>query len=283
MSNTEPILAYVEHSGRLSRIALFVKFVMGAIAEFEVALPKRDSFKKAQGDMIEGFQMMLDALVDAPVMDTKAFVEAIHSAFVISEPSRQLVCNLSLVMLCSEMEIFIEHLIDVILTKDPRRLKDLASEKRLSAIELVESKDVFQNPMHIQYAIYPKIFAEIRLQLATVALFLVSCVLSCLIARNTKTIRITFVKTANSLLALLTLFLSLNYVLYMGTLQYGAIAGIEFDSSPVVGNFSPTGGYPMSFYFPSYGFVVFLFSCLILVWLTLRQNGIQKGSDASGA
>jgi DNA-binding Xre family transcriptional regulator len=137
----EPVLAYVDYSGRLSRIALFVKFVMGAIAEFEVSLPERESFKKGQLDLIEGFQMMLEALENAPVMDPKEFAKAVRSAFVISERSRQLVCNLSLVMLCTEMEIFIEHLIDVILTKEPRRLKDLASAKQLSVAELMDCED----------------------------------------------------------------------------------------------------------------------------------------------
>ena len=52
-----------------------------------------------------------------------------------------LIQNLSLVMLCTQLEIFIKHLIDVILVGDPRRLKAYASEKNVTAAEVVELGD----------------------------------------------------------------------------------------------------------------------------------------------
>jgi len=44
-------------------------------------------------------------------------------------------------MLVTQVEIFIEHLVDAILYKEPRRLKDLAGEKQLAARELVDAQN----------------------------------------------------------------------------------------------------------------------------------------------
>ena len=56
-------------------------------------------------------------------------MKSIDSALIISGPSRQLALSLSFVMLCTEMEIFIEHLIETILTSHPIKLKDCAPNK----------------------------------------------------------------------------------------------------------------------------------------------------------
>ena len=44
-------------------------------------------------------------------------------------------------MLVTQVEIFIEHLIDVILLADPRRLKDLAGDKQLTSTDIVDAQD----------------------------------------------------------------------------------------------------------------------------------------------
>jgi hypothetical protein len=118
----------------------------------------------------------------------------------------------------------------------------------------------------------PVLFAEIRLQLMVVAVFLVSCVFNSFLAGRPRTVWTATVRAGNPLLGLITVFLALNYLLYMGTLEYGALTGTDFDSSLLTTSFGQAGGFPMSLYDPAYGFVVFLLSCLILVWISLRQD-----------
>jgi hypothetical protein len=48
---------------------------------------------------------------------------------------------LCLVMLVTQVEIFINHLINSILSKEPRRLKDLAGDKQLNFREVVDAGD----------------------------------------------------------------------------------------------------------------------------------------------
>lgn len=135
---------------------------------------------------------------------------------------------------------------------------------------------VFQQSGHTQYPVAPKIFFEIRLQLAVVAIFIASCVLRAFLARRPKTRWDKTVRRGNQLLALVALFLSLNYLLYMGALEYGAITGTDFDSTLIPASLNPVGGYSMSWYYPAYGFVIFLLSCFMLVWLALRQESAGK-------
>jgi hypothetical protein len=49
--------------------------------------------------------------------------------------------SLCLVMLVTQIEIFIDHLINTILLAEPRRLKDLAGDKQLNFRELVDAQD----------------------------------------------------------------------------------------------------------------------------------------------
>jgi hypothetical protein len=141
MANSAPILNFTIHNGRLATIARFAHFTTSAIREFEGALPKRESYIAAREKIVDSFKRILSCFEDPPELDVEKLSSQIDSAVIISEPSKELVYNLSLVMLCTEVEIFLEHLIDVILMKDPRRLKDIASQKQLTAAELVDLKD----------------------------------------------------------------------------------------------------------------------------------------------
>jgi hypothetical protein len=141
MHNPPPILNYSIHSGRLAQISLFVRFTSSAIREFEITLPKQEGYIAAKEKVVDSMKLVLSAFENPPALNVEQLERQLDSAIIISEPSKQLIYNLSLVLLCTEMEIFLEHLIDVILTNDPRRLKDIASHKQLSAAELVDLKD----------------------------------------------------------------------------------------------------------------------------------------------
>jgi hypothetical protein len=138
IQQVSPVLEYAKHCGRLSRIGSFVHFVIGAIDEREVSLPQKKEYIAAKEKVVEGFRMAFQAFENPPELDPDAVRKVVDSAFIVPEPSKQLVCNLALVMAVTEIEIFLEHLIDVILAKDPRRLKGLAFNKQLTAAELVE-------------------------------------------------------------------------------------------------------------------------------------------------
>jgi len=132
------VLNYSEHTGRLGNIALLVRFTMGAIDRLELSLPKEESYIKSREKIVEGVQMMLKSLVDPPQFDSEKVRSDVDKAFIVAQPSRNLIHNLCLVLLVTQTEIFIEHLVDVILSTDPRRLRDLAGEKNLTTAELVD-------------------------------------------------------------------------------------------------------------------------------------------------
>ncbi len=135
------VLKYAEHSGRLGNIAFLVRFTMGAIDRLEQNLPKEESYIKAKEKIVEAFHMIVESLVDPPQVDSKKIGADVDKALIAAQPSRNLIHNLCLVMLVTQTEIFIEHLVDVILSTDSRRLKDLAGEKNLTTVELVDLQD----------------------------------------------------------------------------------------------------------------------------------------------
>jgi hypothetical protein len=65
-------------------------------------------------------------------------LEKFKKTFLSGEPAKELLLNLGLVMLCTQLELFINHLVDVVLAVEPRRLMDLASDKQMTAKEIVE-------------------------------------------------------------------------------------------------------------------------------------------------
>src|ERR1700726_1690625 len=117
MESSAPILNFTTHNGRLATIARFAHFTTSAIREFESALPKRESYIAAREKIVDSFKGILGCFENPPELDVEKFSSQIDSAVIFSEPSKELVYNLSLVMLCTEVEIFLEHLIDVIFMK----------------------------------------------------------------------------------------------------------------------------------------------------------------------
>lgn len=53
----------------------------------------------------------------------------------------ELLLNLGLVVLCTPLELFINHVVDIVLIVEPRQVMDLASDKKVMAKEIVQLGD----------------------------------------------------------------------------------------------------------------------------------------------
>jgi hypothetical protein len=123
-----------------------------------------------------------------------------------------------------------------------------------------------------QFVIYPldlRILFEVRIQLVCAILFLLSVGLNAALGSSNKMVLARALRRAQTLLAVLMLFLSLNFLLYIGILEVG---GGLTDNTFVTNFLEKVAGLPMSFYDPSYGFVIFLLCCFPLIWLSLRES-----------
>jgi hypothetical protein len=135
------ILKFDEHHNRLGNIAWLARFLYGAIGRTSKTLPTEPGFLKAQEEMVAGMRMLFESVSPPPQFDADEIKRCLAKWVTPTEDSRSLVYSLCLVMLVTQVEIFIDHLIDAILSKEPRRLKDLAGEKQLNFRELVDAQD----------------------------------------------------------------------------------------------------------------------------------------------
>ena len=141
ISPTPVTLNYAEYHRRLGDIKFLANFVMGAIGRMEITFPKEESFIKGQQEIVAAFGRIFEAVSPAPKLNVEQIKSDMTKALIPAERSRTLINNLCLVMLVTQAEIFIEHLIDVILASEPRRLKDVAGDKQLMANELVDAQN----------------------------------------------------------------------------------------------------------------------------------------------
>ncbi len=121
-------------------------------------------------------------------------------------------------------------------------------------------------------ASYPldlKILFEVRIQLVCALLFLLTAGLNAAVDFSKHLSVAKALQRAQKLLALLVLFFSLNFLLYMGILESGG----ELADNPFLAKlFDKSFGYPMSTYNPTYGFILFLACCAGLIWISLRRS-----------
>jgi len=125
-----------------------------------------------------------------------------------------------------------------------------------------------------QYPIDPRLFRAMRVQVAIALLFLLVCGvdaalwdrLAASVARAGRGIR--------AMLGVATLFLCLNFLLYMGILEYQSEVGTPWLFTNVFSQalLEHSTSYSIVFYDPAYGFLIFLACCLVLVWLSLRRG-----------
>jgi hypothetical protein len=135
------VLQFEAHHDRLGNIAWLARFLDGAIERTANSLPNEAEFIRAQDGMIAGFDKLGECFEPPHQFDPQEIKACLRTWATPSEGSRALVYSLCLVMLVTQVEIFIEHLIDVMLLAEPRRLKDLAGEKQLNFRDLVDAQN----------------------------------------------------------------------------------------------------------------------------------------------
>jgi hypothetical protein len=133
---------------------------------------------------------------------------------------------------------------------------------------IFHQKALFMANGHAQYPLDPSLFVEVRVQLFIVAMFLVAVLLVPAFRKAGKGVRTAFSR-AHQLLAFLTLFLILNYLLYMGSLEYLSMSDADFSAAWLMGVMNRDAGYTLSSYDPAYGFVIFVCCCLALCCFSL--------------
>jgi hypothetical protein len=135
------VLKFENHHDRLGNIAWLARFLDGAIGRAAKSLPTEPEFLKAQTELLAGLRSSFESVSPSPQFDEEEIKNCLAKWATPTEGSRSLVYSLCLVMLVTQVEIFIGHLIDVILSKEPRRLKDLAGDKQLNFRDLVDAHD----------------------------------------------------------------------------------------------------------------------------------------------
>jgi hypothetical protein len=138
---TVKTLRFNEFLQRVTDISCAVDFSVSAIDNHRVRLlPKQDETR-------EVFRIKLgeNALFSAANEQVKSklagILDSVLDRLCPDKPSKALLLNLTVVMLCTELEVFITHLVDALLANDPRQLLSIASEKNLSTAEILEAKD----------------------------------------------------------------------------------------------------------------------------------------------
>src|ERR1700730_6234227 len=138
---TPVVLKFQDHHNRLGNIAWLARFLDGAIWRTAKTLPTEAGMPEAQEKIIAGLRLLGESLSPVHRFDAEDIKSCLTKWITPTEDSRSLVYSLCLVMLVTQVEIFIGHLIDVILSAEPRRLKDLAGDKQLNFRELVDAQD----------------------------------------------------------------------------------------------------------------------------------------------
>lgn len=138
---TPIVLKFKDHHDRIGNIAWLARFLDGAIGRTARTLPNEPAFLKAQEGLLAGLRKVFESVSPPPRFDAEEIKECLARWVTPTDDSRCLVFSLCLVMLVTQAEIFINHLIDTILSAEPRRLKDLGGDKQLNFRELVDAHD----------------------------------------------------------------------------------------------------------------------------------------------
>lgn len=123
------------------------------------------------------------------------------------------------------------------------------------------------------FPISPRLFSELRWQLAIALTFVAVCGVETFLRRRVNPSNRTWLHPLRAMLAVLTLYLSLNLLLYMGVLEYEAVRGTSWGMQNMLSNamLGQGVGLPLDLYDPSYGLLVFLAACLILIRISIRD------------
>lgn len=115
-----------------------------------------------------------------------------------------------------------------------------------------------------------RIFSEIRLQAWIAIAFLVLCAVSALNRIRPLGKWANFARAGSRSMSVFVAFLALNYLIYMGILQYEAVADTPWLDARY--SLQRNGMYTMMFYDPCLGFWGFLMCCSVLIWFSFRTE-----------
>ena len=121
----------------------------------------------------------------------------------------------------------------------------------------------------VTHPLAPGLFFEVRIQMILALLFLVICSFNSIFRFSRNRWLKRGLQNVQQLTAILILFLSLNFLIYIAILESGRF----LEDNPFLAHFyEHEQGYPMSFYNPTYGFILFLVCAFGLIWLSLRER-----------
>lgn len=138
---TPIVLKFEEHHNRIGNIAWLARFLHGAISRTAKSLPTEPAFLQAQEELVAALRLLGESMSPPPRFDAEEIKDCLTKWATPTEDSRSLLYSLCFVMLVTQVEIFIDHLIDVILSAEPRHLKDLAGDKHLNFREVVDAQN----------------------------------------------------------------------------------------------------------------------------------------------
>jgi hypothetical protein len=137
----------------------------------------------------------------------------------------------------------------------------------------------------VSFPVDPTIFLEVRFQVVFAVIFLLFSGAHAVTSIRQNRAGTGVLAKVQYFMAIAVLFFSIDYLIYMGILQYG----VDFADNPMLSIFAflttntHEYGNPMNAYDPAYGFVIFLLSCFGLIWLSIRDRHLVHGSPGSDA
>jgi hypothetical protein len=121
-----------------------------------------------------------------------------------------------------------------------------------------------------EFAINPTVFDEMRFQMYVALVFLLVCFLHAVWHPRVIGSVAKIVRNMQTFLAAGVLFLAVNFLMYLGILQYETMIPTPWPMDIFDLQGGPIAkGWPLSFYNPAYGFWIFFACCLILTFISL--------------
>jgi hypothetical protein len=119
-----------------------------------------------------------------------------------------------------------------------------------------------------------------RFHVCTALFFLLICALHAVCYSRVAGKVAKVLRDTRTMLAAGVLFLAVNFLIYLGILQYETMIPTPWPMDLQVYQGGPVAkGDPMTYYNPTYGFWIFFGCCLVLTWISLN-NSKNSLSDA---
>lgn len=102
------------HLDRLVNLDLALRFTLSALKEHDLSWSRSPEVATALEKMANGWRDIQRAVNESPT-DHDEIVRTLKDRFQLAQPARAAVLNLFHVMLCTELEVFVTHFVDVVL------------------------------------------------------------------------------------------------------------------------------------------------------------------------